>query len=546
MNVKVNIKRPQITKEEIAANKNFGDVLKQYKAFHTPFYRRSSFYAALSAAAAVVVAIIIYIIPATDKKTLSYIHPPLKKMNISPAQYSMNAESGTVITCRRGSVIKIPAKAFVDKSGKTVQGKVNVTYRELCEPVDFFISGLPAGYDSAGVQYAFESAGMIEIHASQEGKELDLDPEKVMDIMVASHEPNKQFNLYQLDNEKKQWVYRGKEELSSSNEVADRENNTQHADAQAGGSDSNSASTNNPQLADIDSKLESARYELQKSEATLKQMELSKPFEPKEESKGHHRFTVNVSNLKDFPEFGIYKDVLFQANNENENFDNKAYNIAWDDATLGKKGGSYVLNLRSRDTEASYTVHPVFEGEGYIAAQKIYKQKLDEYESALLERRAAEGEKQQEMEAMVEAINESRQAAAAHIANPENLTYHNITVHGCGIWNLANPVQFPQGAQLSAHFTDEKGKEIQFAAGKIYLVEKGRNALFSFRDNGVISYNPEKQNMIWGVTSDNKIAVFRYDDFKAAGRQSGDYTFKMQVSNVDLADEEQVQYFLNI
>ncbi len=571
--MKINIKREQITKEEIAANKNFGNLFKEYKALHAPFYKTTWFYTSLSAAAAVVLAILLYVTPDVNKNTLAFISPPLEKVKIAPSQYSVNADVGTIITYKTGSVIKIPPKAFVDKGGNPVYGKVDIAYRELSDPVDFFISGIPMNYDSAGVRYTFESAGMIEIRASQQGKEVNLNPQSQLAIALASHQPGKQFNLYQLDTEKKQWIYRGQERADIF-AAAVEENKESGTDASAncdGENDPDKIATlasQSPALQAADSKIENIQFEIKKSQMIVNRLKASKPFEPKEETKGHHRFNVNVSNLNEFPEFAIYKDIMFQAGEENKGLDkNKVYTIDWDDARLSKKGENYILTLKSDDLTAGYIVHPVFEGEGYNAAQKIYKTKLAEYQESLVERESTEGEKQQELTATVEVIKEGRDAEAArimhneesslaHAANPGNLVFRNFAVHSCGIWNLDNPTLVPEGAMVNARFTDEQGKEIQFAVGKVYLVEKGRNILFSFApskdglewmsNSNVINYNPEKENMIWGVTADNKIAVFGYDDFKAIGKKSGDYIFKMKVSDVDLADETQVEYYLNI
>jgi len=210
MNLKINIKRPQITKEEIAANKNFGEVLKMYKASVkpvVPFYKTTWFYTSLSAAAAVIAAIIIYVQPvAVRQHSLSAgevadYNPPLEKVKITASLYSVNSDEATTITFKTGSVIKIPAKAFVDKSGRPVSGKVDVTYREMNDPIDFFLSGIPMNYDSAGMHYTFESAGMLEIHASQQGKELEVNPEKELAIALASHQSEKRFNLYHFNTD---------------------------------------------------------------------------------------------------------------------------------------------------------------------------------------------------------------------------------------------------------------------------------------------------------------------------------------------------------
>ena len=54
-------------------------------------------------------------------------------------------------------------------------------------------------YDSSGVNYMFESAGMLELLAEQNGEPLVMNPEKEIDIEMSSNNDSKAFNLYEFD-----------------------------------------------------------------------------------------------------------------------------------------------------------------------------------------------------------------------------------------------------------------------------------------------------------------------------------------------------------
>jgi hypothetical protein len=68
------------------------------------------------------------------------------------------------------------------------------------------VSGIPMDYDSGGVKGHFVSAGMFEMNASVNGKEVFLAPGKDVSMKFAVVDTASDFNFYRLD-EKKGWVY---------------------------------------------------------------------------------------------------------------------------------------------------------------------------------------------------------------------------------------------------------------------------------------------------------------------------------------------------
>src|SRR5690606_38382784 len=100
---------------------------------------------------------------------------------------------------------------LMDKNGVIVSGKVDITYREFSDPVDFFLSGIPMNYDSGGTNYNFESAAMCEIYASQNGEPLFVNPLKKPEINLTTNNKDIEQNLYYLDTVSKQRIYKGKD-----------------------------------------------------------------------------------------------------------------------------------------------------------------------------------------------------------------------------------------------------------------------------------------------------------------------------------------------
>lgn len=134
------------------------------------------------------------------------VKPPVKGLDVYPDVYSYSAMTGTAIRYGSGTKLSIPAMAFEDANGTTVTGNVDITYREFRDPVDIVLSGIPMSYDSGGVAGDFESAGMFEINASQNGTEVFLKDDKQIGVEFAVVDTASTFNFYRLD-EKNGWEY---------------------------------------------------------------------------------------------------------------------------------------------------------------------------------------------------------------------------------------------------------------------------------------------------------------------------------------------------
>ena len=205
MKRKTNLNRPEISSAEIAKRKNFDSVLKQTTSVGAkPLMKKPWF---LSSVVAVTIAIVTTVVFMNQDKTADQpivekqeqitesdslallafykeeeakpcIAPPIKGLNVHYTTYKVIAEKGATLDYKTGSKIIIPKNAFTDSNGNLLKGEVELRYREFHDAVDFFVSGIPMTYDSAGVKYQFESAGMVEVLAYQNGKQVNMAPKK--------------------------------------------------------------------------------------------------------------------------------------------------------------------------------------------------------------------------------------------------------------------------------------------------------------------------------------------------------------------------------
>ena len=123
------------------------------------------------------------------------------------AIYTLNATKGDTLFSHLGTRIIIPPLSLVDNSEKTVTDEVTIKYREYHDALDVFLSGIPMDYNSNGEKLTFQTAGMFEIKAEQNGKELKLAEGNKIDIRFASYEGGTAYDFFQYDEKGNKWDF---------------------------------------------------------------------------------------------------------------------------------------------------------------------------------------------------------------------------------------------------------------------------------------------------------------------------------------------------
>lgn len=140
------------------------------------------------------------------------VSPPVPKLDVFTDIFKINVEQPSVLKYNSGTKINIPANAFLDKNGEVVTGQVELGYREFNDPIEVAFSGIPMGYDSAGVNYSFSSSGMLEINASKDGEPVFINPENKISIEMVSNNDDPGYNLYSM-TDGEGWEYKGKDSI---------------------------------------------------------------------------------------------------------------------------------------------------------------------------------------------------------------------------------------------------------------------------------------------------------------------------------------------
>lgn len=136
----------------------------------------------------------------------SVVSPPFKQIELANKVAVLDPSVSNQIEME-GTIINIPKNAFVNASGKLVDGNVEVLYQQFDDPLEIFLSGIPMKYDSSEISTYFESAGMFNLTASFNGEEVFLAKDKLISIDFASVSRDANFNLYSLNTESGKWNY---------------------------------------------------------------------------------------------------------------------------------------------------------------------------------------------------------------------------------------------------------------------------------------------------------------------------------------------------
>lgn len=581
-NYDIRLNPKPLSRAQIERHKDFEGLLEKYSAQPAPKSNIRRLVMAVSAIAAALAGVFLIFKLATGQdysekqlahfQQLPYINQP--NLNVKPtfASYKVDPNAGGVFKYPSGSQLVVPAAAFVNEQGQTLAGEVTIHYREMHDYVDFFVSGIPMTYDSAGVNYNLESAGMIEIFAEQDGKKVMMAPGKSIDVELVSHvntspslEIPKGYNIYKLDVKNRNWVYQNIDRMQAlEGAVAD--------------GSLNEKSPFYPAQKAIAERMLSIQVSQAAEEAKLEKT-IPKPIEPrKPQQASGHDYVFNL----DLDEVFSAKETESTAEEKELRQLYKKYSkMLWQLGSsasitpdrLQKEFGTvtglnikklnereYELELEKAGESIKVPVIPVLTGTDYDKAMaefnrdfENWKRQTAERESKLAVQKAAlakrvEEEKKLASQEFDERIKELRQQGLDYAANNEIIkkkVVNRFTASEFGIWNCDRPLP-PQVIQMAASFKDESGKK--FTNRTAYLVDKSRNTVFQFLadENTELRFNKSTENLIWLVTEDNKIAIFRPAKFKDIPSDKSKYEFVMETVNKEIKTEQDIREILSM
>jgi len=425
--------------------------------------------------------------------------PPFEEIDVARHQLVFNAEEGLHMQMENGTHISIPEGSLVDKNGNPVTGEVELHYREFHSAADKLAAGIPMRYDSAGVECYFESAGMFEIQVYKKtmqtaqilptndapnGEPVYLADGEEVSLDLASYTGG-DYNFYQLDNNSRNWVYRGE---SKAEENTEKQN----------------------LMADIEEMPE-------------------QPVKPKEYKKGMPVYNFSfprekVKGLEDFKQVMWFFAGEDEASNPSNLANRWIFSTQWDDFTFDRpedKPDVYRVTFNAGDKSFTTDLKPVLQGDNYKKAKKRFEKKMKAYSKA-----KDKVLKQKEM--------------AAKQADFQRA----LKISGFGIYNIDIYRDPSELIVLQPEYTIPDS-EIDIEEATFHLVFNNGRSVINFSKGMDLRFNPNNKNLLLAILPGNKVAVYDSGKFNSlpdevkSGVQK-QFNFDMEVVG-DVDDMNQIE-----
>lgn len=569
--IDLNPKEP--SREAIQRHQNFDALLQEFESRRKGKpgggrIRRLWGYAAASAAAVAALLMFFFLQPDPavnyQKQANAYfeaqefVQPPLPEAAPQFASVQVKAEQGGIYEYPSGSRLVVPRSAFMNDRGQLVEGEVSLHYREMHDYIDFFLSGIPMVYDSAGIRYHLESAGMIEIYAEQDGRRVQMAPGKYIDVELVSYiqVPNlnvpPSYNIYQLDTAARNWVYHDIDRIQII------EDETMDPDDPLTPFRQELAETLSAIEAEADAGLQDFERSFPRPQA---------PLQPRRSEAGRPTLELDLSDeqvvFADGAEASVsrlqetFGSVIWQVSPASPSYDERAFRVNWEQVRLTKLNDwEYELNLIHGDNAVRLLVNPVLSSADYEEARRLYENAREYYQQGLADWEQRRAEREAELQAEARQRRAKAQERFAGQVNRLNLSpletqaavatrkvINRFQADDFGIWNCARPLP-PSMAQVEATFVDPQGNTYKDCTA--YLVDRSRNTVYRFlaMKSAPIHFDTNSENLLWIVGKDRQLAVLRPEAFKSLDPAEDRLTFTLQPVDQPIGSEEDVRAVL--
>lgn len=428
-----------------------------------------------------------------DLAALNRIAPPFEGVDVPFKTYEVEASKGRTIITKTGTVIIIPKDAFVDAQGNSVEGKVNINYREFHDASDIIASGIPMT-NKDGDAY-METAGMFEIAGTQNEIDVQIAGDKDIEVKMGSYVKGKEFDFFQFDKKECNWDKKG---------------------------------TKAPEV-------NTAKV------AKLKKLPKvpNQPIEPQKHDENAFVFDFDV-NYDLFPELKAYHGVIWQYAGGTKNDPKKndwIFEIDWKDITLKptNNGKNFNLELKTLDKTFVTAVAPALKGDNYEKALATFSKRFEEYKAIKADRK----------------VEETRLAGEANLLR--SFRVNNFGVFNWDIWK--DPNRIPLLASFD--FPELQDTRINQKISVFLVTGSKRSVVrYTPSTYNRFSFDPTQDNMLIAVLPGNKVAIFTKEDFAdmdietMKGNKSKEnrsaHTFRMKVQEEAIASMEDLKSMMDV
>lgn len=386
-----------------------------------------------------------------------------------------------------GSKVEIPTHAFIDKNGQPVEN-AQVKFEEFLSAGDIITSGIDMRYDSAGVSYDFESAGMFRITAQKEGVPVYIADGKSIKVELASMDNSSGFNAYYSNYDGSDWRY-----LTPSNPHPNKEKTTRLANL-------------NESKDSIVPPVKPTPY---KADGKYFDLNLSQQYS------GDYKMLVGI-----VWQYSGDKAEEDPANNPDFYAQKWSYvNILPQDG----KNGIYDITLKNDDTTANISAFPVYRGAILDEQNELFASELASFNQR-----------------MEQIKNQEKQATA------EADFLRGIQVKQLGLYNYDRQLKYPNMVPLFADF-DFGNDSLNAYPISAYLITGNGLAVVKYTayTKEKFRYSPRDGNKILAILPNQEVVIFSQKRFPPeVPRKEQDFVFEMHATGMKADSPKKIDQIL--
>lgn len=411
------------------------------------------------------------------------INPPFPDKLIFE-EYKIDPNKNNQLVTNNGTLISIPAHSFVDSSGNSVTQNVTIKFKDYHNPVDIFLSGIPMEYDSAGINYTFESAGMFQIFAEKDGEKLYLDNGKSIDLEFSSKSEIIS-NIYYYDTISNNWNYTKSENQTDISMMKDKAEK-------------------------IDEEIQDYTYDFNTSiaeEKAAEQNEIHRKARviPTQKRKNVDNNKLFVLKLKD--DKGKYRTIEILPN---QGFRNEYYTVNWTSSKLIENPGNlFTIILKKGEKELSFI------------GKESSSENGEKIDNIINTKEKEKLEKIKSQKILADKIEKLRiiQGNIQTLLNNGFSNQRSMTINDLGTWNCDRPVPMPAMAEKGyIQFINDSNQTLYFS--KLNIAQVQNNILWSYPYYKDWYFSKKYENIAWFITKNQKIAIAEPLVFRNANKQN--------------------------
>ncbi len=477
MKTKFNLDREPLESDYINSKKDFDKVVKGYKVSNYPVWKRPWFYGPTGAAAfALILSMTIFnedeqfdktdtlattVQNINDLEDTPCVQPLSETKDLAFGVYTVQAGEDQVLELPSGNKITFSANSLL------ADGAVEIKVREFNSIEEAMLAGIPMDYKKD----AFESAGMMEIRAFQNGKEVLISEENPISVSMNVRSTDEAFKFWYLDENNKNWI---------SHEADITEFNPENLEEELKSTDI--------RITLIDTECKPIQSEITELNKPIKE----EKYLPKEGAK-----TLVIDfDAKDFPELAAFKDVHFEYLNYTDQLSKTLKSQTWTKMELKKADGFYA-EFSNRRNKAQVKVKPVLSGDELVAmiekvniakAEKAERKKvLEEKEKQLLAQRGVLEKRQEALKnrlmerlAATNSTNASESNSSARMAAMAAVSEGTAEFRTTqfGIFNSDKPVKYPALLAVPVILLDKLGRKLN--PSRAFVIDHKKNVRYSY------------------------------------------------------------------